>query len=69
MKVSARNVLKGTVVKIEPGSINTEVVIRLADGIEIVSMISKHAAENLGLKVGGPGYAIIKATSVMVGAD
>ena len=69
MKLSARNILKGTVVSIVPVAVNTEVVIRLADGIEIVSMVSKNSVEHMGLKPGSTAYAIIKASNVIVGAD
>lgn len=41
MKISAINSLKGTVKKIIPGAVNTEVVLEVAPGVEIVSIISK----------------------------
>jgi len=69
MKLSARNVLKGTVVKITPGSINSEVVLKLANGLEVVSIISKESVASLGLKPGGAAYAIIKASNVILGTD
>ena len=61
MKISTRNMLKGTV--------NDEVIIELPDGAEIVSIITKHSAENLGLVPGKPVYAVFKASSVLVMAD
>jgi len=69
MKISARNVLKGTVAKITPGSVNTEVVLELSGGIQVVSMISKDSAEKLGLAPGREAYAVIKASNVMVAVD
>lgn len=69
MRLSARNVLKGTVVKIVPGALNTEVTIKTDEGVQIVSMISKESATNLGLAVGGTAYAVIKASHVIVGVD
>ena len=69
MKLSARNVIKGQVVKIVPGSINTEVTLNVADGFEIVSIISKSSAEGLGLKEGTEAYAVIKASNVILGVD
>ena len=69
MRISAKNILKGTVKEIIPGSVNTEVIIGLPGGIEVVSIITKSSAEGLGLKVGSGAYAIIKASSVMVGVD
>jgi molybdopterin-binding protein len=69
MKISARNTLKGKVKQIEQGAVNSEVTIELPGGVEIVSIITKKSAANLGLAKGKDVYAIIKASSVMVGVD
>jgi len=69
MKISARNVFKGKIKKIFPGVVNCEVVIEIAKGIEIVSVITKGSAENLGLKVGMDAHAVVKSSSVMVAVD
>jgi len=69
LKLSARNTLKGKVKKVTAGAVNTEVVVELPGGDEVVSMISKESAEKLGLKPGKEVYAVIKATSVMIGID
>jgi len=69
MKLSARNVLKGRVTAITPGAVNVEVVIEIAPGVQVVSIITKSSAESLGLAVGKEAYAVIKASSVMVGVD
>jgi molybdopterin-binding protein len=52
MKISARNVLQGKVKQVEHGAVNTEVIIELPGGLEIVSIITKHSAENLQLAQG-----------------
>jgi molybdopterin-binding protein len=54
---------------VTPGAVDTEVVVQLAPGIEIVSIITKASAEKLGLKPGAKAYAIIKASNVMIGVD
>jgi len=69
MKISAKNVLKGTIKSITTGAVNDEVVIELPGGTEIASIITKSSAESLGLTVGATAYAIIKASSVIVGVD
>jgi molybdopterin-binding protein len=69
MKISARNVLKGKVKSLTDGAVNTEVVVELPGGQEIVSVVTKASAERLGLSKGKQVYAIIKASSVMLGAD
>ena len=69
MKISARNILKGKVKRVEHGAVNTEVTVELSGGVEIVSVITKASAERLALKVGGNAYAVIKASDVMVAVD
>jgi len=69
MKTSARNMLKGKVKQVTPGMVNTEVVVELPGGSEIVSIITKESADRLGLTVGKEAYAIIKATNVMIGIE
>ncbi len=69
MKLSARNVLKGKVVKITPGAVNSEVVIELPGGAQIVSIITKESVESLGLKEGKEAYAVVKASNVMIAVD
>ena len=69
MKLSARNVLKGRVVAITPGAVNVEVVLEIAPGVQVVSIITKSSAESLGLAVGKEPYAVVKASSVMVAVD
>ena len=69
MEISARNVLKGTVKEVVPGAVNTEVVIELSNGGEIVSIITKDSAERLNLSVGKEVYAVVKASDVMVATD
>ena len=67
MKISARNVFKGTVKEIKDGVVNTEVVIELPGSIQIVSIITRQSAEALELVPGKEVYAVIKASDVMVG--
>jgi len=69
MKISARNVLKGKVVKVVRGAVNAEVIIELPGGTRLVSIITNSSVENLGLTEGKEAYAIIKASNVMVGID
>lgn len=69
MKLSARNLLKGKVSKINLGAVNAEVEIELPDGQKITSVITINSVNRLGLEVGKPCYAMIKASSVMVAVD
>jgi len=69
MQISARNVLKGKVKKVTPGAVNSEIIIELPGGVEMVSIITKSSAERLGLKTGKEVYAIVKASNVIIGID
>lgn len=64
---SARNRLEGTITKLETGAVNTEVVIALSGGESISSIITKDAAQELGLGIGDGMTALIKATNIIVG--
>lgn len=69
MKLSARNQIKGKVVKVTHGMVNSEIVIDIGNGQQIVSVITKTSAESLNLAVGKEVYAVIKSSEVMVAVD
>ena len=69
MRLSARNILKGKVVQVKVGAVNSEVVLEMPGGAQIVSIITKESAESLGLAPGKQAYAVIKASNVMIGVD
>lgn len=67
--ISARNQLAGTIVKVTEGAVNGHVSLEIADGNVVSGSITNEAIESLGLKVGDPALAVIKATDVMVGIE
>ncbi|EGG92738.1 hypothetical protein HMPREF0491_00035 [Lachnospiraceae oral taxon 107 str. F0167] len=67
-KISARNKFHGIIKGIQSGSVNDIVTLETKFGV-VSSTISKNAVEELELSVGKEAYAIIKATSVMVGIE
>jgi molybdate transport system regulatory protein len=69
MKLSARNVVKGTIKAVEIGAVNVEVVVEVAPGLVITSIITKKSCETLGLEVGKEAYVIVKASNVMIGTE
>ena len=69
MKLSARNTLKGEVISIQPGAVNAIVIMELAGGEQITSTLSMGSLKDLELEVGKEVYAVIKASSVMIGVD
>ena len=66
-KFSARNQLTGTVTRLVPGAVNTEVVIDLPGGGSVAAIITHESCSALALAVGAPATAIFKASSVIVG--
>ena len=69
MKLSARNILKGTVINVVRGAVNSEVTIELPGGTQVVSIITNTSVDSLGLKEGVAAYAVIKASNVMIAVD
>jgi molybdopterin-binding protein len=69
MKISARNTIQGTVKKIGVGSVNDEVIIEIASGVEITAIITKTSVEHLNLSEGKQVYAVIKSSDVMIAVD
>jgi len=69
MEISARNSLKGKVKRVQPGAVNTEVTVELANRLEVVAIITKESAERLNLTVGKEVHAVIKASDVMIATD
>ncbi|HJV48789.1 MAG TPA: TOBE domain-containing protein [Geothrix sp.] len=69
MRLSARNMLKGKVKTVTHGVVESEVVLELSPGVEIVSTITKGSAEHLGLKPGDTAWAVIKASNVILAVE
>ncbi len=69
MKISARNTFAGKVSAISYGPISTEVTIRIAPRLEIVSVITTNSAKKLKLRVGGRAFAIVKSDNVIIGTN
>jgi len=69
MRISARNVLKGKVVKVVRGAVNAEVTLQLSNGVQIVAIITNASANSLGLQEGKEAYAVIKASNVLIAVD
>lgn len=69
MKVSARNVFKGTVKAIQEGAVNAEVALTLPGGEDLVAVVTLQSVKSLGLAVGKEAMALIKAPWVMLMTD
>jgi molybdate transport system regulatory protein len=66
-RLSARNQLTGTVSRVVPGAVNTEVVLQLPGGGSVAAVITNDSAIALALAVGSAATAVFKASSVIVG--
>ena len=69
MRLSARNVIKGTVVGVVRGATTGHVKIDVGGGTVITASITMEAVKELKLKKGDTAYAVIKASDVMVARD
>ncbi len=68
MALSARNHLKGEVTEVLLGTVTALITVKVGNDI-IESVITKHSAEEMGLKKGDKVLAVIKATEVMIQKD
>ncbi len=69
MKISARNVLAGTVEKVTKGAVNAEINLQLEGGEKVAAIITNASANALKLKKGAAAFAVMKASEVMIGTD
>lgn len=69
MALSARNQLSGTVTAIKEGAVMAELIVKLDDGPELVSVITVTSVKNLKLMVGSQVTVVIKSTEVMLATD
>lgn len=68
MKISARNVLKGTIIDVVEGATTAHVKIQVGDAV-VTASITNEAVKDLGLKKGMAASAVIKASDVLVAVD
>jgi molybdate transport system regulatory protein len=69
MKTSARNQFAGTIVGLREGDVDFEVRLHLDAENELVAVITRESAENLGLRIGMEISALVKSSSVLLLTD
>lgn len=69
VRLSARNQLAGTVTRIVPGAVNTEVVLELPGGGSVAAVITNQSVQTLGIATGSAVTALFKASSVIIGVS
>jgi molybdate transport system regulatory protein len=66
MKTSARNALRGVVESVTPGAVNSEVILRVAEGVAVVAVITRESVDELALTPGREAIALIKSSFVIL---
>lgn len=66
MRTSARNALRGVVTAVTPGAVNTEVILALSEGVEVVAVLTRASVDELGLRPGAEAVALIQSGSVVL---
>jgi molybdopterin-binding protein len=69
MKLSARNILRGTVVAVTRGATTAHVRLELPGGAIVTASITNEAVDELGLASGQAASAVIKSSDVMIAVD
>lgn len=68
-RMSARNVLIGTVARREDGAVSSEIILDIGSGKSIAAIITKESATSLNFKVGDRAAAVIKASHIILAID
>lgn len=68
MRISARNILKGTIVDITKGATTSHVRLDV-NGAIVTASITNELVDELRLAKGQAAYAVIKSSDVMVAVD
>lgn len=75
IRLSARNQLPGTVVRVTRGAVNAEVALELdgaaaaASPVVVTAIVTNESVETLGLEAGTRAVAVFKASSVILGTS
>lgn len=66
MQTSARNALRGVISRISDGAVNSEVGLKVAEGLELTAVVTCDSVAALNLAVGRPAIALIKSSFVVL---
>jgi molybdate transport system regulatory protein len=69
LRTSARNALRGRVTEIRKGPVSAEVALDVGGGLTISASLTRRSAQDLGLALGRPAIALIKASFVDLATD
>lgn len=68
-KTSARNSLRGRVVRVQAGPVNAEVVLDLGEGVTLAAVITRGSLDDMDIKQGQEMFALIKSSHIILGVD
>lgn len=63
---SARNRITGEIISVEPGAVNSEVVLDIGGGKTLCAIVTDDSAESLGLAPGKSITALIKSSQIIL---
>jgi molybdate transport system regulatory protein len=66
VRISARNRLCGKITEIIRGSVNSEAIVQLPGSRRLTAIVTNDSVKELGLTVGAPCCALIKASHVLI---
>lgn len=69
MRISARNVFKGTVTDVKEGPVSAQVQVDIGGGNTVTATITTDAVRDLGIATGGEVHVVVKASQVMLAVD
>ena len=69
LRTTARNTLTGTITHLEPGAVNDEITLEIGGGKTLAATITHQSATDLGLQIGQPASALIKASHVILAVE
>ncbi|MGE8318378.1 MAG: TOBE domain-containing protein [Comamonas sp.] len=66
MRFSARNQFEGVVARVNKGAVNSEVLLTLPGGEQLVAIVTNESAEGLEMAAGQKALAMFKAGSAIL---
>jgi molybdate transport system regulatory protein len=69
VKTSARNQLFGSIVAIQAGAVNAEVIVKLKGGEQVITNITLTSLNDLGLQIGADAVILINSTDITLTTD
>ena len=69
LRLSARNLIGGTISAVTLGEIESEVVLDIGGGCEIAAIVTTHSLREMGLHVGAQTLACFKASHIILAVE